>query len=71
MSDFNRLRPRPDQLPAAAQRPQRRPTDVGAIALAMSGMTMYWMTPLLMERRRRRAASPPASKPAPATTDTP
>jgi hypothetical protein len=29
------------------------PADVGTVALAISGMTFYWMMPLLMRRRRQ------------------
>ncbi len=41
---------------SAAGRSPARPGNVdnGTIALAISGMTFYWMMPLLAGRRRRR-----------------
>ncbi|MEX2080259.1 MAG: hypothetical protein WEC33_01470 [Dehalococcoidia bacterium] len=32
----------------------RRGTDMGTVALAIGGMTFYWMMPLLMGRAKRR-----------------
>lgn len=34
--------------------------DNGTVALAISGMSFYWMMPMLMSRRKRRRKSPPA-----------
>ena len=53
----DRLRPRPDQLPAPqGSRQQRRlgGADPAALSLALSGMTFYWLTPMIAERRRLR-----------------
>lgn len=34
--------------------------DNGTVALAISGMSFYWMMPMLMSRRKRRRKAPPA-----------
>jgi len=45
-------------------RGQSRPANVdhGTIALAISGMTYYWMMPLLAARRRRRRRDTPGGQ---------
>ncbi|MCZ2109259.1 MAG: hypothetical protein LC118_06805 [Dehalococcoidia bacterium] len=34
--------------------------DNGTVALAISGMSFYWMMPMLMSPRKRRRKHPPA-----------
>jgi hypothetical protein len=38
------------------------PMDVGAVALAISGMTFYWIAPMVLARRRRRRDSAPGAQ---------
>ena len=35
--------------------------DTGTVALAVSGMTFYWMMPMLMRRRRARRPEGPTA----------
>lgn len=37
--------------------------DNGTVALAISGMSFYWMMPMLMSRRKRRRKASPTEPP--------
>jgi hypothetical protein len=62
-------RRRPSELPGGTRTRSGRnspPIDSGTLALAISGMTFYWMLPALKRAQRaqqRKAAPPPQTPP--------
>jgi len=59
--DFNApSRRQPQPLPGVTTGRGRKmgTIDTGTVALAISGMTFYWMMPMLMARRGRKSKTP-------------
>lgn len=62
--------PTPSELPRGNRTRSGRnspPLDNGTVALAISGMSFYWMMPALMRKRRRPRAQSPNPAPEPGT----